>query len=441
MSDTSNDNDAPDIEKNGCKVWVDEEGRPHRENGPAIILPEGGKFYFIHGKMCNKDGQFPKPRNVVKLEHLKKSKNKRGQLHCEDTPAVILKSGHQEWWFNGTLHREGGPAVIYPDGKGEKWYRHGLLHREDGPAKISHSGYKVCYKKWFRNGVLHREDGPAVIGDDGTEKWHEDGQLHREDSPAVTYSDGSECWYNKGKIHRDGGPAFISENCEAWFVNGHLHRENAPAFIYKNDYEEKADISINGQQLGIKGFFRDIEILKNSVEQWWIKGKLHREDGPALIRKDGTKLWFRYNRLHRENGPAVIYPNGSCEWWFKNKLHRADGPAIELQEGNFIFYHTYKIKKDTDTRYKEILENTNIRRRKIAEEHSLERIGSFKTVGSYTRDDGRKYKVYNYLGRGTRILSDQYWKKGKLIKEDPIPEHLKQYLDPDNAIPSRQEIK
>ena len=33
----------------------------------------------------------------------------------------------------GRLHREDGPARIYPSGRAE-WYRHGRLHREDGPA-------------------------------------------------------------------------------------------------------------------------------------------------------------------------------------------------------------------------------------------------------------------------------------------------------------------
>jgi hypothetical protein len=45
----------------------------------------------------------------------------------------------------GRFHREGGPAVIYPDGI-KRWYQHGELHRLDGPA-IEHEGreYRTAY--------------------------------------------------------------------------------------------------------------------------------------------------------------------------------------------------------------------------------------------------------------------------------------------------------
>lgn len=37
--------------------------------------------------------------------------------------------------------------------------------------------------------------------------------------------------------------------------------------------------------------------------------KIHREDGPAIERTDGTKAWYFEGKLHREDGPALIYPN------------------------------------------------------------------------------------------------------------------------------------
>lgn len=33
-------------------------------------------------------------------------------------------------------------------------------------------------------------------------------------------------------------------------------------------------------------------------------------------------------RLHREDGPAVVYPSGSCEWYQNGLRHRVDGPAV-----------------------------------------------------------------------------------------------------------------
>ena len=62
------------------------------------------------------------------------------------------------------------------------------------------------------------------------------------------------------------------------------------------------------------------------------KGKLHREDGPALIRSD-VKLWYINGKLHREDGPAVIFPDSSQEWWINGKRHRENGPAVIYKDG------------------------------------------------------------------------------------------------------------
>lgn len=78
---------------------------------------------------------------------------------------------------SGQLHREDGPAVVYPDG--------------------SHS--------WCRNNQLHREDGPAAIYPDGSQHWYRNGQLHREDGPAVIYRDGRQYWYLNGESVKPGG--------------------------------------------------------------------------------------------------------------------------------------------------------------------------------------------------------------------------------------------
>jgi len=74
------------------------------------------------------------------------------------------------WYKNGELHRESGPAVIYPNGS-QYWYKNGELHRESGPAIIWPNGYQA----WYKNGQLHREDGPAMIFSDGTQEWYKNG--------------------------------------------------------------------------------------------------------------------------------------------------------------------------------------------------------------------------------------------------------------------------
>jgi len=46
-------------------------------------------------------------------------------------------------------------------------------------------------KEWYRNGKLHREDGPAIEYNYGTKYWYRNGKLHREDGPAIEDSDGT----------------------------------------------------------------------------------------------------------------------------------------------------------------------------------------------------------------------------------------------------------
>jgi hypothetical protein len=53
--------------------------------------------------------------------------------------------------------------------------------------------------------------------------------------------------------------------------------------------------------------------------KWWINGKLHRTDGPALIWNSGCQEWYLNGERHRTDGPAVIWPNGSQEWYLNGE--------------------------------------------------------------------------------------------------------------------------
>jgi hypothetical protein len=47
--------------------------------------------------------------------------------------SYIDQDGSEWHWFNDSLHREDGPAVMYANGD-FAWYKHGKRHRLDGPA-------------------------------------------------------------------------------------------------------------------------------------------------------------------------------------------------------------------------------------------------------------------------------------------------------------------
>ena len=63
------------------------------------------------------------------------------------------------------------------------------------------------------------------------------------------------------------------------------------------------------------------------------KGKLHREDGPAVQWPNGYKEWYLNGERHREDGPAIQWPDSSKFWYLSGKCHRVDGPAIEYYDG------------------------------------------------------------------------------------------------------------
>jgi hypothetical protein len=84
----------------------------------------------------------------------------------------------------------------YPNGTKE-WYLDGELHREDGPAFEKANGHK----EWWLNGKLHREDGPAREYANGTKEWWLNGKRHREVGPAVEWANGNkEWWLNNEKV-------------------------------------------------------------------------------------------------------------------------------------------------------------------------------------------------------------------------------------------------
>ena len=60
-------------------------------------------------------------------------------------------------------------------------------------------------------------------------------------------------------------------------------------------------------------------ISSNGSKAWYLNGKRHREDGPAVERSNGSKAWYLNDKLHREDGPAVEHPGGFKSWYLNGK--------------------------------------------------------------------------------------------------------------------------
>lgn len=114
------------------------------DDQPAIIYPNGDKYYYRHGKIHRDD----------------------------DKPAIEHHNGYKEWIMEGVTHRMLGPARIYSDGSVEYW-KDNYLHRFDGPAIITADNHM----EWFIHGVRHNVDNPAIKFANGDMMWYTRGRL------------------------------------------------------------------------------------------------------------------------------------------------------------------------------------------------------------------------------------------------------------------------
>jgi hypothetical protein len=72
-------------------------------------------------------------------------------------------------------------------------------------------------------------------------------------------------------------------------------------------------------------------------------GKLHREDGPAIVWDDGDKFWYYKGMRHRIGGPASETLS-ILEWIRMNKRHRLNAPAVKfIQDKNKSKYWEFGI--------------------------------------------------------------------------------------------------
>ncbi len=67
------------------------------------------------------------------------------------------------------------------------------------------------------------------------------------------------------------------------------------------------------------------------ARRWWVNG---------LVVNCRDKFWFLDGKYHREDGPAIEFVDGDKQWWLNGELHREDGPACEHADGyKSWFYH------------------------------------------------------------------------------------------------------
>lgn len=71
---------------------------------------------------------------------------------------------------------------------------------------------------------------------------------------------------------------------------------------------------------------------------YFLNGRHHRENGPAIEYANGSKRWYIHGEPHRIDGPAMEQGDGFKSFWINGKIHRIDGPAVEHADGSKEWY-------------------------------------------------------------------------------------------------------
>jgi len=72
-----------------------------------------------------------------------------------------------------------------------------------------------------------------------------------------------------------------------------------------------------------------VKVYANGGKAWYLEGKLHREDGPAVEYASGTKSWFLEGKEYTEaDFLKKMNPKPTCE----GKVIEVDGIKYKLMK-------------------------------------------------------------------------------------------------------------
>lgn len=136
-----------------------------------------------------------------------------------------------------------------------------------------------------------------------------------------------ECRDSSGRLHMDGDIAVgFEDGTVEWWEHGHANSLGDMPAIAMGHSTEHSLLVPSGFK---KAPLPDNLVLLPDTRVWCRDGLIHRDDGPAIDRA----VWFApyqeywlMGRRHRVNGPAVV---GKDETWYHHGLiHRSDGAAV-----------------------------------------------------------------------------------------------------------------
>ena len=139
----------------------------------------------------------------------------------------------------------------------------------------------------------------------------------------------------------------ILHNTRYFIKNGFLLNNGIPYnYILKFGDTVMSYYLNNELEITFNSFFPNepsyIKIIDSDTEvmEWFLNGKHHREDGPAIKYLNGDTEWYQNGKRHRIDGPAVEFSKNS-----ENNKYYIDGKKIT---GNLKYNKLLKIKKITE---------------------------------------------------------------------------------------------
>lgn len=312
----------------GCYYWY-HKLKTHREDGPARYSCLNGEEYWLENNRYSNKEDWQKA--VTKIN--------RDKIIAELQTDPIWKDfkdpiqGNIDWNQCSEIIKDGSTVCITKEC----------------------SFYKKPITIHYKNGVRHREGGPAVIGSNGQFYWFE-GKEHRTDGPSEEYSSGYKRWHLYGRSVSEEQFNLISflkndliwKDIASWDYCSDIvyNKENSTVQfkLNKNLYNYK-----NGKLHCESGPAR---ILDGCIGEYWLDGKRYSKNTMAsndsydleLLKrnpmwKDSIIIWDKIIDFKLENNKLWIKYNNDVAWFMENgKLHKEDGSAIVSSDVKENYY-------------------------------------------------------------------------------------------------------
>ncbi len=84
--------------------------------------------------------------------------------------------------------------------------------------------------------------------------------------------------------------------------------------------------SKQGRRIRNRAFAR--RVAGEYLTAYYLGGRTHREDGPAIEYANGRREWYHNGQLHRKDGPAMVGANGDAYWCRYGQVYREEGPEF-----------------------------------------------------------------------------------------------------------------